>query len=997
MPPMNDETRADDVRADLARRLEGKRGRELWRSLDELAAEPAVAAMLQREFPGLPALNEVKLGRRRFLELMGASFALGGLTACGPAGGADEAVPYVEMPEGLVPGVARTYATAVTRGGYADGVLLTHQMGRPLKVEGNPDHPASLGATDSIIQASILDLYDPDRSQAVRTRGHLAGADAFVTALATRSFDLAARGGRGLRILTGSVTSPTLAARIDGLRRRFPELRWHRWEAEAPGNAGAGALLAFDRRVDTILHVDRADVILAVESDFLDGAPGHLRYARDFARRRRAPEEGDPAGMNRLYAVESVPTLAGSRADHRFVARPDEIETAMRALAAELGIGPAEWRGGPGWVAPIARDLAGHRGAALVHAGPAQPASVHALVHAINEVLDAPGNTVTHIDPVEAEPVDPSESIADLAADMAAGAVDTLLILGANPVFTAPADLGFGEALSKVPLSVHLGTHVDETAALCTWHVPEAHEFERWSDAQAFDGTVTLLQPQLRPLWNGWSALELLAVSGGEPRPDAYSILRESWREWANGRGVQDFDAFWEESVRTGIVADTAAPPIRVRVVPGLAGRLPAPPEPPAEGTLTALFRPDPWLRDGRHANNGWLQELPRPHTKLTWDNAALVSPVTARRLGLANGQVVELTTSAGQVRAPVWILPGQVPDCVTLPFGFGRRVAGRVGSNVGFDAFRMRPLASPWQFAGLELRPTQETHPLASTQNHQMIESHDAVRAATLEEFLEDPDFAQRPGPEESLYPPYEYDRNAWAMAINLNSCIGCNACNTACQAENNIAIVGKEEVLRNRQMHWIRVDSWYSGEPDAPEETFFQPMPCMHCEHAPCEVVCPVSATVHDTDGLNVMVYNRCVGTRFCSNNCPYKVRRFNYFDYSHDDPRLAMSWNTDVTVRARGVMEKCTYCIQRIRKTRIEADREQRPIRDGEIRTACQQACPTEAIVFGDLNDADSWVNRRKASPLDYGVLEELNTRPRTTYQARLRNPNPEIGEA
>jgi molybdopterin-containing oxidoreductase family iron-sulfur binding subunit len=988
----------DETRADLTRRLEGKQGRELWRSLDELVAEPEFAAMLQREFPGLPALNEVKLGRRRFLELMGASFALGGLTACGPAGGAEEAVPYVEMPDGLVPGMARSFATAVTRGGYADGVLLTHQMGRPLKVEGNPDHPAALGATDSIIQASILDLYDPDRSQTVMKRGRASGADAFVAALTGRSAELAARGGRGLRILTGTVTSPTLASRIDGLRSRFPELRWHRWEAEAPGNVGAGAVLAFGRRVDTVLHVDRADVILAVESDFLEDAPGHLRYARDFARRRRAPEEGDPAAMNRLYAVESVPTLAGSRADHRFVARPDEIEAAMRALAAELDAGPAEWRGtGPAWVAPVTRDLAAHRGAVLVHAGPSQSAGVHALVHAINEALGAPGNTVTYIDPVEAEPVDPSQSLADLTRDMTAGAVDTLLILGANPVFTAPADISFAAALAKVPLSVHLGTHVDETAAHCTWHVPEAHEFERWSDARAFDGTVTILQPQLRPLWNGWSPLELLAVAGGEPRPDAYSILRQSWRERARQRGVADFEAFWTDSVRTGIVADTTAPPVQVRVKPGLSSSLPTPVDGPAGSALTALFRPDPWLRDGRYANNGWLQELPRPHTKLTWDNAALISPVTAKRLGLANGQLVELTTSVGQVKAPIWVLPGHVPDCVTLPFGFGRGVAGRVGRNVGFDAFQVRPLVSPWQFPGLELRPTKDSVPLASTQNHQMIESSDVVRAATLEEFKENPDFAQRPGPDESLYPGYEYNRNAWAMAINLNSCIGCNACNTACQAENNIAIVGKEEVLRNRQMHWIRVDTWYSGEPAAPEETFFQPMPCMHCEHAPCEVVCPVAATVHDTDGLNVMVYNRCVGTRFCSNNCPYKVRRFNYFDYAHDDPRLAMSWNTDVSVRARGVMEKCTYCIQRIRNTRIEADREDRPIRDGEIRTACQQACPTEAIVFGDLNDPGSAVNRRKASPLDYGILTELNTRPRTTYQARLRNPNPEIGEA
>lgn len=971
--------------------MNGKRGRELWRSLEELAGKPGFEALLRNEFPGLPSLDDVRIGRRRFLELMGASFALGGLAACGPAEVPDEAIPYVEMPPGLVPGVPRTFATAVTRSGYADGVLVTHQMGRPVKVEGNPAHPASRGASDSIGQASILDLYDPDRSQTVLKRGIVASTNAFVTALVGQ---VRGSGSAGLHILSGSVTSPTLAGQIAGLRQRFPNLRWHRWEADRSDTPGEGAVLAFGRRVDTVLHVDRADVVLAIESDFLDAAPGHLVYARDFARRRRAAGDGDAAGMNRLYALESSPTLAGARADHRFTARPHEVETAVRALAAELGIGPEEWRSGaPAWVPAVARDLMRNRGAALVHAGPAVSGAVHALVHAINEALDAP---VTHIDPVEAEPVDHTSSLAELVRDMEAGAVDTLLILGSNPVFTAPADLRFGAALGKVPLSVHLGTHVDETAALCTWHVPEAHEFERWSDARAFDGTVTILQPQLRPLWDGWSAHELLAVLGGESRPDGYAIVRDGWMREAGRRGEADAEAFWADAVREGIVRGSEASPVEVKVLAGLKERLP--PAPPSGGdTLTGLFRPDPWLRDGRYANNGWLQELPRPLTTLTWDNAALMAPATAQRLGLASGQVVELETSAGKVRAPVWVLQGHAPDCVTLPFGFGRTVAGGIGKGVGFDAFRLRSMAGLWQMPGLQVRPTAERYPLATTQHHQMIESNDAVRGGTVGEFQENPRFAQKPEPEESFYPPVEYNRNAWGMAINLNSCIGCNACTTACQSENNIAIVGKEEVLRNRQMHWIRIDTWYAGEPDAPTETRFQPMTCMHCEHAPCEVVCPVAATVHDTDGLNVMVYNRCVGTRFCSNNCPYKVRRFNYFNYAKEDHRLPMSWNPDVSVRARGVMEKCTYCVQRIRNARIEADREQRPIRDGEIRTACQQACPTEAIVFGDLNDPDSAVSRRKASPLDYGVLTELNTRPRTTYQASLRNPNPEIGEA
>ncbi|MBY6264837.1 4Fe-4S dicluster domain-containing protein [Azospirillum sp. 412522] len=987
------------ARKELAERIEGKlagrSGRSLWRSLDELAREPAVLEMLHAEFPGLPDLAEARVGRRRLLELMGASFALAGLTGCGPGEAAEEATPYVTMPPGLVPGVARHVATAVSRGGYADGVLVVQQMGRPVQLEGNPDHPASLGALDPIIQAGILDLYDPDRSRTVLKAGRAASTNGMLKALVDRLPALAADGGGGLRLLTGTVTSPTLARQVAALKRRFPAMQWHRWEADGRDALRAGALLAFGRPVDTVLHLDRAKTILAIESDFLDGAPGHLHYARDFARRRRAAGEGRPEEMSRLYAIESSPTLAGARADHRFAARPDEIEATVRALAAELGAGPAAWRqDAPGWLAAVARDLSASRGAALVHAGPAQPPAVHALVHAINDALGAPGRTVTYIEPVEADPVDHGDSLKGLVDDMAAGRVDTLLILGANPVFTAPADLDFARALAKVPLSVHLGTAPDETAMLCTWHVPEAHELERWSDLRAFDGTVTIQQPQTRPLWGGWSPHELLAVLDGETRPDGHAIVRATWMERFQGKG--DADRLWDDALRLGIVPDSAAAPLSASLLPALSDRLPPPPASTGGGTLTALFRPDPWLRDGRYANLGWLQELPRPFTTLTWDNALLIAPATAERLGLKNEDVVELRSAAGTLRAPVWRLAGHAPDCVTLPFGFGRKVVGRVGHDVGFDAFRLRRLDQLWQLPGVELRKTGETHRLAATQHHQMIDSPDVVRHATLDAFRRDPGFAKRKEPEHSLYPPYEYPRNAWGMAISLDACIGCNACTAACQGENNIAVVGKEEVLRNRQMHWIRIDTWYEGEAAAPDQTLFQPMTCMHCENAPCEVVCPVAATMHDADGLNVMVYNRCVGTRFCSNNCPYKVRRFNYFNYSADDNRLPMSWNPDVSVRARGVMEKCTYCVQRIRNARIAADRENRPIRDGEVKTACQQACPAEAIVFGDLNDPDSAVSRRKASPLDYGVLTDLNTRPRTTYQARLRNPNPEIRE-
>ncbi len=978
--------------AELRRRLRERRGPAYWRSLEELADAPGFLAHIDDEFPRFAAAAAGAIDRRRFLQLMAASMALGGLTACGPEPDPRQLLPYVEQPPGIVPGRARYFATAVTLEGYATGVLLEHQMGRPIKVEGNPDHPASLGATSAIDQATILGLYDPHRAQAVARRGQVESWQAFVTAIIEQRRQWETERGRGLHLLTGTVTSPTLAEQIAALQRAFPEMRWHQWEPLHRDNARQAARLAFGRAADTVLDVSQADVILALESDFLTAAPGHLRYARDFAVRRRPDAVKD--GMSRLYAIESTPTLAGAKADHRLMLAPDAMAVAIRFIAASLGAGPQDWTQADlpdaDRLKAIAADLQQHRGRALVLAGREQPVEIHALAHAVNQALGAFGRTVHTIEPVESEPMSQSASLAALVQDMASGKVDTLVMLGSNAVYTAPADLDFAGALRKVKVSVYLGQYDDETAALSHWHVAQTHEYEAWSDARAFDGTATIQQPQVRPLYGGRSAHELLALMLGDTQPDGHTILRDRWQREATRRGERDFEGFWHDTLRAGVVPVSAAPHAELAVHPTLSQALPAA-KPRDAGGLTLLFRPDIALWDGRFAENGWLQELPRPFTRLTWDNAAMMAPATAERLGLAESDMVELSVDGRKLSAPVWILPGQAPDCVTLPLGYGRARAGPVGSGVGFDAYLLRSAGSPWQAVGAALAKRDGRHVFAPTQTYAHTAGRDLIRSGDLADFLRDPQFLAHREPRESLYPDHRYDGVAWAMSISLNSCIGCQACVVACQAENNIPVVGKDQVHQGRAMHWLRIDRYYAGGLDDPP-VFFQPVPCMHCENAPCEVVCPVQATAHDSEGLNVMVYNRCVGTRFCSNNCPYKVRRFNFFSYTSRDPRLRDSWNPEVTVRDRGVMEKCTYCVQRTRAAQIDADREDRAIRDGEVVTACAQACPTQAIVFGDRNDKESEVAKRKATPLDYELLGELNTRPRTTYTAEIRNPNP-----
>jgi molybdopterin-containing oxidoreductase family iron-sulfur binding subunit len=884
----------------------------------------------------------------------------------------------------------------MTVGGLATGLLVESHMGRPTKVEGNPLHPASLGGTDAFAQAAVYGLYDPDRSQTLLQLGEIRPWSAFLGEMRLVLEKERARQGAGLRILTETVCSPTLARQLAALLAVLPGARWHQWEPTSPDNARNGARMAFGTPVNAIHRLADADVILSLDADFLACGPAQSRLAREFAARRRAGASG--SAINRLYVVESAMTATGARADHRKPLAAADVEAFARAIATKLGFGaPAGTAESGGRFAtdPMARavaeDLLRHRGRSVVIAGDTQPPAVHAIAHAMNGFLANAGRTVVYTDPAEANPEDQLESLRTLVADMKSGKVSTVIVLGGNPIFNAPADLGFRDAFRKVPRRVHLSLENDETSDECQWHVAEAHFLETWSDARAFDGTASIVQPLITPLYGGHSAHDVLAALSDQPERSAYDLVRETWKAKMTG----DFETAWRRALHDGVIVGTAMPE---RVLSAQFSVLSSPSITSSSG-LEITFRPDPTIHDGRFASNGWLQELPKPVTTVTWDNVAAVSPATAKRLNVANENVVELSVSGRKVRAPIWIVPGHPDESIGVTIGYGRTAAGRLGSKAGFDAYSIRTSDALWRAGGLGVRKTDDRWRVAVTQEHHSMEGRHLARSVSSEELSRNPkaieEMGEAPAPGLSLVAPHPSHDYAWAMSIDLGSCVGCNACVIACTAENNIPIVGKAEVLRGREMHWLRVDHYADGDPANPSHSF-QPVPCMHCENAPCELVCPVGATVHSAEGLNDMVYNRCVGTKYCSNNCPYKVRRFNFFHWSTQfrAPSMRMLANPDVTVRWRGVMEKCTYCVQRINEGKIKAELENRRVRDGEIVTACQQACPAEAIVFGDLADPDSRVSKMRRSPLSYGLLAELGTRPRTTYFAKVESPNAEL---
>jgi len=931
------------------------------------------------------------MDRREFMKLMSAALALAAGGCAHPP--LDQIVPYVNGQDETGEGEPLYFATALTQGGYAQGVLARSDRGRPTKIEGNPHHPASLGASSPIEQGRILELWDPERSRAVLHDGEIASWDELMSMLSLRLARLHTAGGAGLRLLTRSSSSVTEESAIDAALARYPRAKRHRYEPINRDNVHEGARLAFGRRLEPIYHFDRALVVLSLEADFLGCMPGKVRYARDYIQRRRPDDTRSP--MSRLYAVECMPSLTGVAADYRLALASSRIG----ALAAELANRLNGGKAGSAWLESAAADLQSHRGRSLVLAGEGQPPEVHALAHRMNGLLGNIGTTVDFIQPPVAARELAGESLAALAADMHAGRVDSLLILGGNPVYDAPADLEFARALERVPAAIHFGLLVDETARSCAWHVPAAHELEAWGDARAFDGTLTIQQPLIAPLYGGKASVELLGLLTGQLGFTSHDLVRATWLERF---GQAQFEERWREALRSGVVAGTAtafeavklleeadAPAGETRAEGASTAALPA--SSSDTDALEIVFRPDPFLWDGRYAQVAWLQELPRPLTDLTWDNAAMMSPALAARLGVRNEEIVELELDGRTMEAPVWIVAGHADGAVTLPLGWGRTAAGDVGSGHGRSAYSLRTSKAPWFSRGLRVTRTDRRHALASVQDHHRMLGRDIIRGAPLAAYRARPDFARKQAdlePPPTLYPNYSYPGHAWGMSIDLTSCIGCGACTIACQAENNIPTVGKEQVLMGREMHWIRVDRYDEGPVTAPRSAF-QPVPCMQCEHAPCETVCPVEASVHDTEGINVQVYNRCVGTRFCANNCPYKVRRFNFLRYAEDTPSLDAMRNPDVTVRMRGVMEKCNYCLQRIVRARIVADRENRDLHDGEILTACQAVCPTQAIAFGDLNDPHSQVRIAKSSPRNYALLGELDTRPRTTYLARIVN--------
>jgi molybdopterin-containing oxidoreductase family iron-sulfur binding subunit len=885
--------------------------------------------------------------------------------------------------------------------GYGVGLIAESHQGRPTKVEGNPDHPASLGATDAFAQASVLTLYDPDRSQGILRAGAASTWEDFAEAVSGEMKARESSKGKGLRILTETVTSPTLAAQLDRLLKTLPGAAWHQYEPTSFDSERVASQMLFGRPADTRYNFEKASVILALDADFLTAIPGNLRYTKEFSRRRRPSDGGSP--MNRLYVLESSPSLTGAMADHKLAIRSSDIPAVARAIDAAVANRSVDLPQNIGvnaqWIETLAKDLRDHRGDCLVLAGGWQPPEVHLLAHSINTSLGNVGKTVEYLAPVEAAPVVHTDSLRDLVKAMQAGEVDTLVILGGNPVYSTPADLEFGKSLEKVRLRIHLSLYKDETSEACDWHIPEAHYLEAWGDSRAFDGTPSITQPLIDPLYGGKTAYEVVAALLGDGENTAYEIVQGHWQQMQSGQsnqGGEDFEALWRKGLRDGKIESPAA----TSRIAFPAARVPDVSIAPSPAGMELVFRPDPSIFDGRYANNSWLQELPKTLSKVCWDNTIQISPATAQQLGLTNEMVVEVLHESRAIKGPVWIMPGHADQSVTVFLGYGRTQAGTVGTGRGYNAYAIRTSNAPWIVRGIELRKTSETYELASTQHHYAMEDRHTVRTSTLDEYRKNPAGAALPSNRQpgglTLYPEHASENYAWGMSIDLSACIGCNACVIACQSENNIPVVGKEEVLRSREMHWIRIDRYYDGAAANPG-TLFQPMFCQHCENAPCEPVCPVGATTHNAEGLNEMTYNRCVGTRYCSNNCPYKVRRFNFFQYAMTEvPSLRLLDNPNVTVRSRGVMEKCTYCVQRINIARITAKNEDRMIRDGEVVTACQSVCPADAIVFGNIKDTESRVSKLKSSPRDYGVLEELNTRPRTTYLVKVTNPNAALPE-
>ena len=1026
-------------------KLEGQTGRRFWKNLDELSATKEFNELMAEEFPrqsgsifGQGELVDA-VSRRGFLKVMGASLALAGLAGCTKQ--PDEPIyPYIRQPEDLVLGRPMYFATAHPFPTGAIPVLVKSDAFRPIKLEGNPDHPMSKGKSDAITQGTLLDLYDPDRSHEVRYQGQAGEFGDFQSQLLAAAKK---QGGQGVYFLSETITSPTLAGQWQAVAKAFPGAKMVQWDPINQDSSRAASKAAFGSYTDAQYKLEDADVIVSLDADFLGGIahPGFLPIAAAYAERHRFDAEEPNKPMNRLYVIESMPTVTGFKAEHRLALKPSEIPAFAQALASG---GSASFSNPDAatFLATLSKDVKAAGGKVVIIPGEQAPAAVHSAAYQLNQSLGAVGKTVVYTETVAPAPSEQLTDLKVLVADMNAGKVQFLVMLGGNPMYTVPTDLDFPAAFAKVPVTAHLANMVDETGVISTWHINKTHYLESWSDARTYDGTLTVIQPMIEPLYGGKSAHEVLQSLLGDPQASAYDVVVANAKTYIKG----DFEAGWRKALHDGWVTGTAFAP--KSGAPG-SGAVPYSPAASAGG-LEIAFKNDPSLFDGRYANVGWLQELPKQVTSLSWDNAALMSLNTLKKLDIAENEAIELELNGRKVVAPVLAVPGHPDDVVTVYLGFGRSEAGRVGSGVGFNSYTLRTSDAPLSASGLKVTKGHGTYDLCVTKVHSIehrgayaqhdlqhvlddtkgeysLPGHEAqeraiIRYATVTEAKATPDFAhegsketltdkvgygplgETPGKNDSMFGwAWQYDHKdpstqqvqyKWGMSIDLNSCIGCNACIVACYAENNIPVVGREQVKIGRNMQWLRIDTYFEGDLHAPK-AHFQPMACQHCENAGCEQVCPVGATVHTPEGINTMVYNRCVGTRYCSNNCPYKVRRFNFLLYSdYETESLKFMRNPDVSVRSRGVMEKCSYCIQRIEYAKIDADKENRAVRDGEIVTACQQSCPTDAIIFGNINDPKSKVAKRKAAERDYPVLADLNFRPRTTYTAGVINPNPEL---
>ncbi len=998
------------------------RGPRLWRSLDELADTPEFRAAVEKEFPTAAQEWIDPVSRRGFLKLMGASMALAGLAGCTKQ--PEEPIyPYVKAPEDLVLGEPMYFATAHPFPTGAVPLLVKSSEFRPIKVDGNPEHAYNRGGSDPLSQGTLLGMYDPDRSQHVLYRGENRQWEEFVEAFTGKV--ASTKDGTGIYFLSATITSPTLARQWKAVQTAYPKARLVQYD---PAIAGTWAEQGIGFQAD----LSSADVIVSLDADFISGPayPGFHKLVRDYATRRKQPEKG----MNRLYAIESATTTTGMKAEHRLLLRASEVPAFTAELAKAVGVGgvnPPAWdwtAEQKAYLAALVKDLKANSGKSAVLPGLYQDRSVYELALAINGALGNIGKTVfVSEDTVNPLPSDQLADLKALVADLNAGKVDWLVMLDSNPIYDAPADLDFNSAFNRANIAVHLGSHLDETGQISHWHVNSAHYLESWSDCRAYDGTVSIVQPMIAPLYNGHTAHEVLQSLLNQPMLSPYAAVRETWMPviQKNEKVPGDQELAWRKVLHDGWIEGTAFDKTaKANVQAAYHGAVPTP---TAKDSLEIIFRPDPSVYDGRFSNVGWLQELPKPVISLSWDNGALMAGALITKLGVAEEDVVELSVGNGKAQAPVVAMPGHPQNSVTAYLGYGRAFAGRVGSGQGFNAYQIRYTWAPFYAAG-SIRHVPGKWGVAITKSHYQdhrstallgqgsgdnsLEGDEAlgprgiVRYATLDEFKANPNFAHEgerydtPSLDTSLFPNWDYSKasteNAWGMSIDMNSCVGCNACIVSCYAENNIAVVGKQQARIGRTMQWIRIDTYFEGDLAAPR-AHLQPMLCQQCENAPCEQVCPVGATVHSPEGLNMMVYNRCVGTRYCSNNCPYKVRRFNFLLYSdYETESLKLMRNPDVTVRSRGVMEKCSYCVQRIQEAKITADKENRPIRDGEVITACQQACPAQAITFGNLNDQTSRVTKLRAMQRSYQVIADINTRPRTTYVAEVSNPNPELEE-